>query len=229
MTQLDEIKHLLSKCNQKEKRQIFKYLRAEFPIHPIEAELNIQAEVILEAIHRSSDLTQRGVRGVIAEAAFEMEVVKLLDGWKSLPIVGDVPFDFLLADKMGEVRLQLKMQRKKSQRPMIANEAYSWLPVNMYVVETQRTRGGKDPKTGQDTRPYKFGEFDILVVSMHPSTNEWNTFMYTVADWLLPREEDENLLLKFQPVAQGTTADWTDNLQTCIQWFRSGIKKKIGI
>lgn len=153
MTQLDEIIHLLSKCNQKEKRQIFEYLRAEFPIHPIEAELNTQAEVILEAIHRSSDLTQRGVRGVIAEAAFEMEVVKLLDGWKSLPIVGDVPLDFLLADKLGEVRLQLKMQRKKSQRPMMANEAYSWLPTNMYVVETQRTRGGKDPKTGQDTRP----------------------------------------------------------------------------
>ncbi|MFA4835595.1 MAG: hypothetical protein WC749_05970 [Dehalococcoidia bacterium] len=229
MKQLDEIKQLLSKCSQQERRQIFEYLRAEFPIHPIEAELNTQAEVILEAIHRASDLTQRGVRGVIAEAAFEMAVVKQLNGWNNLPGVGNVPFDFLLADTIGEVRLQLKMQRKKSQRPMMANEAYKWLPSNMYVVETQRTRGGSDPKTGQDTRPYKFGEFDILVVSMHPSTNKWGNFMYTVAAWLLPREEDKNLLLKFQPVPKVTTDDWTDDLETCIQWFRSSTKKRISI
>ena len=32
--------------------------------------------------------------------------------------------------------------------------------------------------TGLATRPYRFGEFDILAVSMHPSTNDWNRFMY---------------------------------------------------
>lgn len=41
----------------------------------------------------------------------------------------------------------------------------------MYVVETPRTRGGKDLTSGEDTRPYRYGEFDILAVSMHPSTN----------------------------------------------------------
>lgn len=97
----------------------------------------------------------------------------------------------------------------------------------MYVVETQRTRGGKNPVTGEDTRPYRFGEFDLLAVAMQPSTNEWNTFMYSVANWLLPGPNDETRLLKFQPVAIQPNDDWTDDFKECVKWLRSGIEKRI--
>ncbi len=97
----------------------------------------------------------------------------------------------------------------------------------MYVVETQRTRGGKDARTGEDTRPYRYGEFDILAVSMHPSTNDWTSFMYTVADWLIPRPEDEHLIPKFQPVAPTPNNSWTANFETCIEWLRSDEKKRV--
>lgn len=109
---------------------------------------------------------------------------------------------------------------------MRANEAYRSLPANMYVVETQRTRRGSD-KSGGSTRPYRFGEFDLLAVAMHPSTNEWDTFTYTVADWLLPGRTDPTELLKFQPVAMAPNDDWTDSFRSAARWLRSGQQKRI--
>lgn len=51
--------------------------------------------------------------------------------------------------------------------------------------------------------------------------------MYTVADWLLPGRTEPSEILKFQPVAAIPNDDWTDNFHTAIEWFRSGLKKKI--
>lgn len=224
---LDEIKQLLASCNEQQRRELFELLRREFRIHPIEEKLNVQAEVILEAINRASDLTLRGIRGIIAEAVFLINLVGGLKGWKNVTPDGDHPYDFLLTDGDGNVRVQVKMQRQKDQQPMMANKGYKFLPANMYVVETQRTRGGTDLRTGENTRPYRFDEFDILAVSLHPSTNDWGRFLYTVSSWLLPRREDKNLLLKFQPVPSQRNEDWTDDFLTCVDWFRSGRKKYI--
>lgn len=227
MSEVDDIKLLLKRCNQAQRREIFDMLRVEFPIHALETKLNIPAEAILEAIDRASDLTLRGVRGVIAEIAFKLNVADKLKGWESDELQGDFPYDFLLRDRLGAVRVQVKMQRLKSGVPMMASQGYKRLPTDMYVVETQRTRGGKDPKTGEDTRPYRFGEFDVLAVSMHPSTRKWSSFMYTVAEWLLPRPENKALMLKFQPVARTPAGAWTDSVETCIGWFRSNEEKTI--
>jgi hypothetical protein len=48
----------------------------------------------------------------------------------------------------------------------------------MYAVEVQKTRSGE--KKGQKTRPYRFGDFDILAVNLHPTTGDWKRFVYTV-------------------------------------------------
>ncbi len=127
---------------------------------------------------------------------------------------------------MGDVRIQVKMQRLKAGIPMTANKGYKYLPGEMFVVETQRTRAGKD-QGGQDTRPYRFGEFDLLAVSMHPSTRDWSQFLYTVERWLLPRPGNPRLLLKFQPVPRAPNNCWTDKLLTAVDWFRSAIDKRI--
>ena len=86
---------------------------------------------------------------------------------------------------------------------------------------------GIDLQTGEATRPYRFGEFDILAVNMHPSTRDWNRFLFTVSKWLLLRSENATLIEIFQPVAQQANAFWTDNLQTCLQWFATGDQKRI--
>lgn len=227
MSTTETIKKQLEECSEQEQRLIFDYLRQRFPIHPIEKQLNTSAEVILEAIARASDLTLRGIRGIIAEAAFKQNVVNKISGWADKTPPGDSPYDFLLSKGKSQVRIQVKMQRLKSQRPMLASEGYRSLSPDKYVVETQRTRGGKDKATNTDTRPYKFGEFDILAVSLHPSTGNWNDFLYTVADWLLPRDDNNKLLLKFQPVPKAANSEWTDDLMQCIEWFREGRKSKI--
>jgi hypothetical protein len=218
VTRKDEILELLKQCSAEERREIFNYLRKEFPIHQLEADLNTQAEVILEAMARSSDLTMRGIRGIIAEAAFLVDVLQKLERWKTVQIVGDAAYDFLIADDTGEVSIQVKMQRREKGVPLVRGDKF--------VVETQRTRTGKDAAGGA-TRPYRFGEFDILAVSLHPSTNEWSQFLYTVGTWLRPRANDPHLLEVFQPVSPHPTDDWTDELETCIEWFRSGIRRTI--
>jgi len=218
MTKKDEILRLLEQCSYEERREIFQYLRKEFPIHPLEADLNTQAEVILEAMARSSDLTMRGIRGIIAEAAFLVDVLQKLKGWKILEIEGDAPYDFLIDDSAGAVRIQVKMQRRTKGTPLVR--------AGRFVVETQRTRTGKDAAGGA-TRPYRFGEFDILAVSLHPSTNDWSNFIYTVGSWLRPRSNDASLLEVFQPIPESPNEDWTDSLETSVEWFRSGSKKTI--
>ena len=228
MPTIDEIKTLLEQCSEEEQGLIFQYLRGKFVIHPLEKQFNAPAELILESISRSPDITQRGVRGIIAEAAFRQYIIDKLAGWKDVtPSENSSSYDFLLEDGIGPVRIQVKMQRLKAGEPMSAKEGYRFLPPDKFVVETQRTRGGIDKKTSSATRPYKFGEFDILAVSMHPSCGNWKCFLYTVADWLIPRSDNPNLLLKFQPVPRSANDEWTDNLLQCIEWFRSGEKKKI--
>lgn len=223
----------IAACARDERLEIFRKLRAEFPIHPLEAQLGTTAEIILEAIARSSDLTLRGVRGVIAEAAFAETVIEPLSksGWSERQIQGDQSYDFLIADSNGEVKIQVKMQRQKEQRPMTAEEAskrHFLGSAHMWVVETQRTRGGKD-SNGADTRPYKYGEFDILAVALHPSTGSWSDFVYTVGDWLLEDPENHDRIYKYQPVPRKPNSDWTSSLIEAIDWFRRGIVKKISI
>ena len=207
------------------RKLVFRELRKEFPIHELELKWNVAAEVVLEAIARAPDLTQRGVRGVIAEAAFAQSVVAPLlnTGWADDTPSGDFPYDFRLKDKVGAVTVQVKNQRNEQQAPKL------WKRLSgVYVAETQKTRSGQD-KAGKSTRPYKFGEFDILAVCLHPSTNDWSKFLYTVGRWLLPRENDKKLISVFQPVDPRATTDWTADLAEAVSWFRGGKKKTIAI
>lgn len=216
----DEVIQFLEACSPEERLEVFRYLRKSIPIHVIEAKLNTTAEIILEAIDRSNDITLRGVRGIITEVAFLIDVLTKLDGWKIIEIEGEAPYDFLIEDAVGPVNIQVKMQRRQAGSPLVRKEKF--------VVEVQRTRTGEDPVTGQPTRPYRFGQFDILAVSMQPSTNEWNNFMYTVGTWLLPRTNSPELIEVMQPIPREANEDWTDNLDTAIQWFRSGSTRTIG-
>ena len=179
----------------KVRQAVLAELRKHHPIHPIEGDWGVPAEVILEAIARSSDLSQRGVRGLIAEAYFETHVLPSLAQWRdSSPPAGDVAYDFAVTDGQREVRIQVKTQRRKAGRAMMANEAYRRLSGELYAVETQKTRAGKS-NDGGDTRPYRFGDFDLLAVNMEPATGDWTQFRYTLAQWLLPREEDPGQIL----------------------------------
>ncbi len=222
----------LEHLNKEERLALFRTLRKEFGIHPLEEQLNVTAEVILEAISRASDLTLRGIRGIIAEAAFkefEISTAVATGRWKEKPLDGDHSFDFLIEDASGPIKIQVKMQRQKEQRPMLAHEANKRVfgtLTDQFVVETQRTRGGKD-KDGNATRPYKFGEFDILAVAMHPSTGDWSQFLYTVERWLIPTADKASEIFKYQPVPAAPNEFWTSNLEEAIDWLRSGANKTL--
>ena len=212
MSEVDEVKKLLARCSLEQRREIFNSLRATIPIHPFEQAVNAKAEVILEALARSPDLTIRGIRGIIAEATFAIEVAARLHGWRDVTPAGNHSYDIALADSTGTVRVQVKLQRREKFKPLIKNDAA--------IVEVQRTRGGK--RAGVATRPYHFGEFDILAVCIEPSRGQWNSFLYIPEPWLLPRPEDRSLVKIMQTVSLRPGPVWTDDFIEAVRRFRDG-------
>ena len=149
---VSRILRLLEECTVDERRVVLDHLKQEFLHHPLEIQWGVAADTILSAIKRSSDLTQRGVRGVIAEAIFEQSVLPSINAdWTGELIAGDQSYDFLIVCNGRRIRIQVKLQRMKAGRPMMASEGNIRLPADMYTVEVQRTRGGTDPATKSST------------------------------------------------------------------------------
>lgn len=211
-----EIRALLARCSGEERRQIFDELRASIQIHPFEARMNARAEVILEALNRAGDLTLRGIRGIIGEATFVREIAPQLAGWEDVTPPGDLPYDCAVRDRVSIVTVQVKMQRRV--------KGAAWLRNGRAVVEVQRTRTGK--RDGEDTRPYRFGEFDILAVCMEPSHARWNSFHYIPERWLIPRGGNSALIEIMQSVALEPDAIWTSDFDEAVHRLRSGLVRE---
>jgi hypothetical protein len=234
---VDAVKDFIDQCSEKERRTLFEYLRRKLPRHPLEELWDIDAETIPTAIYRSPDLTQRGVRGILAEAVFERDILPGVEkrGWHVLPVsVSDPPYDFVLENEGQRVTVQVKLQRtEKGQPKRYQPKRYTG---ELYVVEVQKTRSGKKrqsestraPSSGDEsTRPYRFGDFDILAVNMQPATHKWADFRYTVGRWLIPRGTDLRLIEIFQPISLEPNEVWTDKLDVCLDWFLRGGRKRV--
>lgn len=218
---------LLEKCSAEQRQVVFTFLRKQVKIHPIEERLEIAAEVILEAINKdASGLTFRMLRGVIAESAFNLEFLQRQEKWKDITPVGDLPYDYLLSDGQTDVRVQVKLQRSTAQKPLTSEEHNKNFPAGYFIVETQKTRTGLNAE-GESTRPHRFGEFDILAVSLQPATKDWSRFMYTLNRWLVPSARNAAWIRTFQCVAKERDGDWTDSLDECVDWLKSDVQKRI--
>jgi hypothetical protein len=204
-----------------EQAEIFRELRARHLIHEFEAVIGAPAEMILEPVHRAPELTRRMLRGVIADAAFHQFVVLPLAamGWRDITPVGNFAYDYKLDDGEGPVTVQVKLQRSERGLPVVKRGDRFGFGESVHIVETQKTRTGTDGEDKQ-TRPYRYGEFDILAVSMQPSTGKWDRYMYTLGRWLLSgRNPDEMATL--QPVALSPNAYWTDAFEVAAQFLRT--------
>ena len=239
----EAIKKLVAECSADEQKAMRQYLSLVAP-HPLEREWGIDADTILSAIRRSSDLTRRGVRGIIAEAVFENSILPGMagSGWEVATITGDLSYDVHMTKGGQSARIQIKLQRLEKGVPKLYYPKH-YDQGSLYVVEVQKTRSGEkttkqllegtnttleaaDTVTVQ-TRPYRFGDFDILAVNMHPSSGDWKSFRYTIASWLLPRASDKGLIEIFQPVAAEPNEVWTDDLATCLAWLETGQQRTV--
>jgi hypothetical protein len=234
---VEAISRLINECSEEDRRALRLYLQRLLP-HPLERAWGIDADTILSAISRSSDLTKRGVRGIFAEAVFVNEIMPTAagSGWQPVDFSGDHPYDALLRKGELDARIQVKLQRLELGAPKLYYPKH-YESGSLFVVEVQKTRTGEKtakktlPGTEStitttesitvSTRPYSFGEFDILAVNMHPSSGSWKSFRYTVASWLLPRPANTGLIEIFQPVAAVPNDVWTDNLVVCLGWFEA--------
>lgn len=217
---------LLGMCSEQERRELLAILLKNTQIHKLEAEWSTTAQVVLEAIHRAKEVTQRMFRGILAEAACKVEVIDKLTGWKDVGIQEDSSYDFKIQKGNKTVAIEVKLQRSEQGVPKRA-KCKGLNDPSQYVVETQRTRGGKKKRTEEKTRPYRFGEFDILAVAMKPATGDWASFRFTPCRWLIPNAENPEWLATYQPVSLEPNNDWTDDLETCIKWHLSTVQKTI--
>jgi hypothetical protein len=200
---------------------LFRELRQRHLIHEFEQVIGAPAEMILEAVHRAPELTRRMLRGVIADAAFRTFVVPVVEqqGWRDVTPEGNFAYDYMMKNALGNVSVQVKLQRSERGAPVVRNGAKYGFNSEVFVTETQKTRTGTD---GEDnlTRPYRYGEFDILAVSMQPSTGKWDRYMFTLGRWLLPGKKPDEMAT-IQPVAKNPNAYWTDDFITAAAWFRA--------
>jgi hypothetical protein len=221
------IKRLLLECTERQKREIFSELRREILIHEFENVIGAPAEMILEAVHRAPELTRRMLRGVIADAAFRQFIIPPLikKGWKDTTPEGNYAYDYILTDAQGSVSIQVKLQRSEKGKPVVKSGTKYGFNDDVFIVETQKTRTGNDAKSQQKTRPYRYGEFDIIAVSMQPYTQHWNRYMFSLQRWLLPGK-DQSELATLQPVSMIPDAFWTNNFETAVDWLRIDDKGK---
>jgi hypothetical protein len=235
---IENIKRLIGQCSSEDQETLKSYLCKLFP-HPLEKEWEIDSDTILEAIRRSSDLTKRGVRGILAEAIFESQVIPKVKGlgWEAVVVPGNLSYDAYLQKGASSARIQIKLQRLEKQQPKLYYPKF-YKEKSLYVVEVQKTRSGeitqKEALPGSDTkltttksvttstRPYRFTDFDILAVNLHPSSHDWKDFRYALASSLLPRQKNPSLIEIFQPVSAETNEAWTDDLGICLKWYEEG-------
>ena len=234
-TTIDKILQKLAACDSRTRRDVFDRLRSEFPIHPLETTLKMSAEQLLHSLDRAIKATPMLV-GILAETAFEDYVIKThLTSWKYEVSSPRLPHDFLLKKGRASVSVQVKLQRSKNNKPVKGSpRATRWkIDSNMFKVEMHRTRGGTRSKdaegsdTGKKTRPYRYGGFDILAVSMFPETGDWRRFVYTVGAWLIPDPDNSENIAEFQPVSLEPNDDWTPHFETCVRWLKAAKPKTI--
>lgn len=217
---LESIRALIAQCSSEEQAALFRELRQRHPIHVFEQVIGAPAEMILEAVHRAPELTRRMLRGVIADAAFRTFIVPTVEpeGWRDVTPEGNFAFDYKLDDGQGPVTVQVKLQRSEKGRPVVKDGARFGFEGDVFLTETQKTRTGSDGD--EKTRPYRYGEFDILAVSMQPSTGKWDRYMYTLGRWLL-KGKRENEIATLQPVSMQPNGFWTDDFAKAAAWFRA--------
>jgi len=218
---LDALRQLLGQCSPEDEAVLFREMRARHRIHEFERVIGAPAEMILEAVHRAPELTRRMLRGVIADAAFRTFVVPSVatHGWRDVTPEGNFAFDYKLDDGAGPVTVQVKLQRSERGTPVVKDGKRYGFDGEVFMTETQKTRTGTDGEANQ-TRPYRYGEFDILAVSMQPSTGKWDRYMYTLGRWLLPGKQEGEMAI-LQPVTTEPGKFWTDDFRTAAQWFRA--------
>lgn len=218
---MDAIRDLLRQCSPEDEAMLFREMRARHVIHEFERVIGAPAEMILEAVHRAPELTRRMLRGVIADAAFRTYVVPPLasHGWRDVTPEGNFAYDYKLDDGAGPVTVQVKLQRSARGAPVVKNGMRYGFAGEIFMTETQKTRTGIDGDDNK-TRPYRYGEFDILAVSMLPSTGRWDRFMYTLGSWLLPGKKAGEMAT-LQPVSKTADDWWTDDFCMAAQWFRA--------
>lgn len=215
------IRELLTQCSPEEQEILFRELRQRHVIHEFERIIGAPAEMILEAVHRAPELTRRMLRGVIADAAFRTFVVAPLKphGWRDVTPEGNFAYDYKLDDGNGTITVQVKLQRSERGAPVVRKGAKYGFGPEVFMTETQKTRTGTDGEDNQ-TRPYRYGEFDVLAVSMQPSTGEWNRYMYTLGRWLLPGKKPGEMAT-LQPVAMQSNDFWCDDFLSAAARFRA--------
>jgi hypothetical protein len=177
--------------------------------HPLEDLLQAPASDILEAVHHGFR-AQVDVKGKLAELYLARQLEMLQNQGKISGFTwndkDDEP-DFVVRYQGKALRFECKNVRSGKDQVYEQGEHEGW-----YRVEIQKTRGGTDPRTGKQTRGYRFDRFEILAACLFNQTNKWD-YLFTTSRNLARRHDNPDLLAVFQPVPPTPISGWTRDLR----------------
>ena len=181
--------------------------------HPLEDRLKAPASDILEAIHRAF----RSVMNVKGQLA-ELYLYRKLQELEERGIISNL--DWLDEDDKPDFFLEYKGKRLSIECKNVRDEIYKsdrkdQYKKGWYKVETQKTRSGRDPVTGEQTRAYRVNRFHILAACLFNQTGEWQ-YLFCASRDLLRHPKLPDRLATFQPVPPTPQESWTDDLQAVL-------------
>lgn len=171
--------------------------------HALELALNASGWAILTAIERQR-MSVMNVKGQLAEYYLneylgrqQRESIIESFEWRT-----DSP-DFTIVVDGRSYTIECKNVRKASGKQ-----------VDPMWVETQRTRGGR--KNGEDTRPYRVSDFDILAVALFNRIGQWDHW-FIASKKLGTRPENRELLAVRQEMPEQPDNKWHRDILLAIK------------
>lgn len=181
--------------------------------HPLEKQLNAPASDILDAISQGFRSVMN-VKGQLAELYLYR---KLLDLEKQAVIAN---LNWIDRDNEPDFSFEYKGRTITIECKNVRNEVYlrdrkGYWKKGWYKVETQKTRSGTDPSTGERTRPYRVDRFDILGVCLFNQSGQWE-YLFCPSKDLLRHPSLPGCLATFQPVPPRPEGKWTEDLRAAL-------------
>jgi len=181
--------------------------------HPLEKKLNAPASDILEAVSNGF----RSIMNVKGQLA-ELYLYHKLQDLEKAGIISNLRW--IDKDDEPDFSFKYKGRTMSIECKNVRNEVYKrdhgdQYKKGWYKAETQKTRSGIDPSTGEQTRAYRVDRFDILAVCLFNQTEKWQ-YLFCPSRELLRHPKLPDRLATFQPVPPTQQGKWTENLEDAL-------------
>jgi hypothetical protein len=122
--------------------------------------------------------------------------------------------------------LQLEAGKPRRQHPQNGQGDRYVVQVQKKLSRARVVKGGLNAEhreTGESklsqARAYRFEDFDILAVNLHPATRRWTEFRFALSTRLTARKDQPSLIAASQLASLDPVGLWTNDFAVCLDWL----------